>query len=122
MHYFWITLTVLAMMTGNLLLRSGMVAVQYQAMQALSVRETLNKALTHWRVWFGAVLILLGFVAWLVLLVLWQQEWSYTALGLSFVGTIVCAWWFLGETMTLEKMFGAIIMVIGLLLLVRYSV
>ena len=120
MTYFWITITVLTMMGGNLLLRAGMVAVQYEAMQTLSVGDTIRRALINWQVWSGALLIVTGFIAWVLLLVAWQMEWSYTALGLSFIATIVLAWWFLGETLTLEKMFGAIIMVIGLLLLVRY--
>ena len=119
---FWlITCTVLGMMSGNLILRAGMLLVQDPTLPRRAPLLLLGAALRNWRVLLGIMLLFVSIIAWVIIMVLWRMEWSYTALGLSYVATVVLAWWFLGETMTLEKMFGAIIIVIGTLLIVRYS-
>jgi drug/metabolite transporter (DMT)-like permease len=119
MEFWLITLTVLVVMSGNLLLRSGMLALQDTA--AGPRVPLLAEALQSWRVVLGLLLVLLGLVAWIMGTLVWRMDWSYTALGLSYVATVVLAWWFIGETLTLEKMFGAIIIVIGTLLIIRNS-
>jgi len=120
MEFWFVTSTVLAVMSGNLLLRSGMATLQDSARQR-SPLLVLAEGLQSWRVVVGILLVLIGLVAWIVSAVAWRMDWSYIALGLSYVTTVVLAWWFIGETMTLEKMFGAIIIVIGTLLIIRNS-
>lgn len=119
---FWIiTCSVLMMMSGNLLLRSGMLLVQDPKLPRRAPLVLLGSTLRNWRVLLGIVLLFISVIAWISGVVLWRMEWSYTALGLSYIATVVFAWWFLGETMTLEKMIGAIIIVIGTLLIIRYN-
>ena len=119
---FWIiTCSVLMMMSGNLLLRSGMLLVQDPKMPRRAPLALLGSALRNWRVLFGIALLFISVIAWISGVVMWRMEWSYTALGLSYIATVVFAWWFLGETMTLEKMIGTIIIVIGTLLIIRYN-
>jgi drug/metabolite transporter (DMT)-like permease len=121
MEFWLITLTVLVVMSGNLLLRAGMLALQDTAIGQRSPRLLLAGAFQNWRVVLGMLLVSIGLVAWMMSALIWRMEWSYIALGLSYVATVVLAWWFIGETMTLEKMFGAIIIVIGTLLIIRNS-
>ncbi len=121
MEFWFITLTVLVVMSGNLLLRVGMLSLKDAPVLQRSPLLVLAEALQSWRVVLGGLLVLLGMVAWIMSALVWRMEWSYTALGLSYVATVVLAWWFIGETMTLEKMFGAIIIVIGSLLIIRNS-
>ncbi len=121
MEFWFITLTVLAVMSGNLLLRVGMLSLKDAPVLQRSPLLVLAEALQRWRVVLGGLLVLLGMVAWIMSALVWRLEWSYIALGLSYVATVLLAWWFIGETMTLEKMFGAIIIVIGSLLIIRNS-
>ena len=121
MEFWFITLTVLVVMSGNLLLRTGMLSLKDAPVLQRSPLLVLAEALQSWRVVLGGLLVLLGMVAWIMSALAWRMEWSYIALGLSYVATVVLAWWFIGETMTLEKMFGAIIIVIGTLLIIRNS-
>ncbi|MBA3468091.1 MAG: hypothetical protein H0T53_00470 [Herpetosiphonaceae bacterium] len=121
MEFWFVSLTVVVIMSGNLLLRAGMITIKDSAISQRSPLLVLAEALQSWRVLLGVLLVLLGMVAWMVSAMVWRMDWSYTALGLSYVATIVLAWWFIGETMTLEKMFGAIIIVIGTLLIIRNS-
>ena len=119
---FWIiTCSVLMMMSGNLLLRSGMLLVQDPKMPRRAPLVLLGSALRNWRVLLGVALLFISTITWISSVVLWRMEWSYTALGLSYIATVVFAWWFLGETMTLEKMIGTIIIVTGTLLIIRYN-
>lgn len=113
MDYFWlVTGAAFALVLGNLLVRAGMLQHRMVNGQPWS---------TTWRVGIGSVLLVTGFLAWLLATIAWPNEWVYIVLGLSYLATIVCAWWFLGETLTLEKMFGCIILMIGLMLVIRNS-
>ncbi|ABX06455.1 MAG TPA: hypothetical protein DEF47_01500 [Herpetosiphon sp.] len=121
MQTWWIIGAVLAMMLGNLIVRAGMVGVQLAHSSRLSTWQVLCYGMRRWQVWLGLLLLFVGVVAWISSVVWWRLELGYTLLGLSYVATIVFAWWFVGETLTLEKMFGAIIIVVGLLLIIRGS-
>ncbi|WP_110519102.1 hypothetical protein [Herpetosiphon llansteffanensis] len=121
MQTWWIIGAVLAMMLGNLIVRAGMVGVQLAHTNRLSTLQVLRYGIRRWQVWLGMLLLFIGVVAWISSVVWWRLELSYTLLGLSYVATIVFAWWFVGETLTLEKMFGAIIIVVGILLIIRGS-
>jgi hypothetical protein len=114
MNYFWlVTIAATGMVLGNLLVRAGMLQ------RHVSLGGLWS---TTWRVSIGTALLVVGFLGWLFVTLVWPNEWGYTVLGLSYLATIVCAWWFLGETLTLEKMFGCIILVIGLILIIRNSI
>ena len=114
-------LVVAAIIAGNLLIRSAFLLQPARYAVAETRLELLTLLARSWRVALGAMLVFGGIVGWVMTVSLWHLDASYMALGLSYVITIVCAWWFMGETLTLEKMFGAIIMVIGILLIVRNS-
>ena len=103
MEFWFITLTVLAVMSGNLLLRAGMLALKDAPVLQRSPLLGLAESLRSWRVVLGGLLVLLGMVAWMMSALVWRMEWSYIALGLSYVATVLLAWWCIGETMTLEK-------------------
>ncbi len=115
MNAFWtITLAIGAMVAGNLSIRAAMIQANQPHASLLSL----------WRrpqVILGSLLLSGGFIVWIITANQSNLEWSYVALGLSYIITIVCAWWFMGETLTLEKMFGAIILVIGTMILIRNS-
>lgn len=121
MVYWLITIAVVALISGNLLLRAGLLAIKGDLVARHSPWTTVGTALRHWRVALGMLLVFLGAVTWIITAMLWQMEWSYIALGLSYVATVVLAWWFIGETLTLEKMLGAFIIMIGTLLIIRNS-
>jgi hypothetical protein len=121
MQIWLVTLNILLMIGGNLLLRAGMMRAQSPTSPQREPLALLGAALRSWRVAAGVAIIFLSAVAWICGVMLWHMEWSYSALGLSYVAAVVFSWWYLSETLTLEKMFGAIIIVIGALLIVRYS-
>jgi drug/metabolite transporter (DMT)-like permease len=121
MQIWLVTLNILLLIGGNLLLRAGMMRAQSPTSPQREQLALLGAALRSWRVAAGVAIIFLSVVAWICGVVLWHMEWSYSALGLSYVAAVVFSWWYLSETLTLEKMFGAIIIVIGALLIVRYS-
>lgn len=119
---YWMTsLAVAAVVGGNLLLRAAWLRALPAGRQPLTPRAALAALAKSWRLAAGLALLLIGVVGWIVAVSVWRLDWGYVAFGLSFVVTILCAWWFIGETLTLEKMFGAIIIVIGMLLIVRNS-
>lgn len=111
MPFWWIAAAVLGIVGGNLLLRAGM----------LTLTLPTPAPARWWRIALGGLVLFAGVLAWMVAAALWGYEWTYIALGLSYVVTILCAWWFIGETLTLEKMVGAIIIVVGTLLIVQNS-
>lgn len=121
MQMWLVTLNILLLIGGNLLVRAGMVQAQNPTGPRREPLAVLGAALRSWRVVAGVAIVFASVVAWICGVMLWRMEWSYSALGLSFVATVVFSWWYLSETLTLEKMFGAIIIVIGMLLIIRYS-
>ncbi|TQV88896.1 EamA family transporter [Aliikangiella coralliicola] len=54
---------------------------------------------------------------WLLVLSKIEVSKAYPFVGLGFIGTMFFAYWFLNEPLTLSKMFGTLLVIIGILLI-----
>ena len=105
--------SVLAIALGNLWLRACFVARYASSSQA--------PLLYHWQVWSAALILLAGLIVWIAATVFGSYHWGYVALSVSSLLMVVGAWWLLGETLTLGKLCGALVIMLGTIILVLNS-
>ncbi len=98
--------------TGELLLKSGMNQVGEFSASFNAVFRTF----TEWRVLLGFMLIFGGGLFWLGVISRVDFSFAYPLLALSYVISLIPAHFFLGEHVTLNRIIGACVIVIGVVI------
>jgi multidrug transporter EmrE-like cation transporter len=109
----FILLSVTLSVTAQILLKHGMSSIAVQS----GIKSTLYDAV--WTI-FTNISVLLGLFAyvasagvWLFVLSKVDVSKAYPFVGLGFVGTMLFASWFLNEPLTITKIVGTFLIVIG---------
>lgn len=98
--------------TGELLLKSGMNRVG-----AFSASfDTILRTFTEWRVLLGFMLIFGGALFWLGVISRVDFSFAYPLLALSYVISLLPAHFLLGEHVTLNRIIGAFVIVLGVVI------
>ncbi len=104
-----ITVTVI----GELLLKLG---VDRVGSFGLSF-DVLWKTFTEWRVVLGFVLIFIGSLFWLGVISRTDFSFAYPMLALSYVVSLIPARYILGEEVTPNRIIGACVVVVGVIII-----
>ncbi|GAB4212908.1 MAG: EamA family transporter [Roseiflexaceae bacterium] len=97
--------------TGELLLKAGVDRVG-EFSPELTV---LVRTFTEWRVLLGFTLIFTGSLFWLGVISRADFSFAYPLLALSYVVSLIPARFILGENVTLNRVIGALIIVVGVI-------
>lgn len=100
---------------GELMLKQGMNQVGEFSLSL----EALVRTFTEWHVVLGFVLIFAGSLFWLGVISRTDFSFAYPLLALSYVVSLVPAHFWLGERVTLNRIVGALIIVLGVVIVTR---
>lgn len=111
---FGLLLTAIALtVTGELLLKAGVNRVgEFNASF-----DVLLRTFTEWRVVLGFALIFGGSLFWLAVISRVDFSFAYPMLALSYVVSMIPAYYLLNEQITLNRVIGASIIVLGVIVI-----
>ncbi|MDP5132710.1 MAG: EamA family transporter [Paraglaciecola sp.] len=113
-----IFLSVSLSVAAQLLLKKGMSSQIVQSALADSVHiQSIITILTNFWVLTGLFAYVSSAAIWLVVLSKIEVSKAYPFVGLGFIGTMLFAYWFLNEPLTLTKALGTLLVVCGVLLI-----
>ncbi len=98
---------------GELLLKSGM----NQVGEFSASFDVVWRTFTEWRVVLGFALIFSGALFWLGVISRVDFSFAYPLLALSYVVSMIPAYFFLNEQITLNRVLGASIIVLGVIVI-----
>ena len=99
--------------TGEVLLKLGMNSVRADVGAFNASLPVLLRTFTDWRVVLGFVLIFSGALFWLGVISRADFSFAYPLLALSYVIALLPAHFVIGERVTLNRIVGACVVVIG---------
>lgn len=99
--------------TGEVLLKLGMNVVRTDVGAFSASLPVLLRTFTEWRVVLGFALIFSGALFWLGVISRADFSFAYPLLALSYVVALLPARFVIGEQITLNRLVGALIVVVG---------
>lgn len=102
---------------AQLLLKQGMSTPAIQASFNLGFSTGIVSVMTNIFVLGGLVAYVSSAAVWLGVLTKVDVSKAYPFVGLGFIGTMLFAYWFLNEPLTLNKIFGTLFILLGVLLI-----
>jgi drug/metabolite transporter (DMT)-like permease len=111
--YLLLMIAICLTVTGEILLKLGMNSVRADVGAFSASLPILLRTFTEWRVVLGFVLIFSGALFWLGVISRADFSFAYPLLALSYVIALVPAWLVLGEHVTLNRIIGALVVVVG---------
>lgn len=102
---------------AQILLKQGMSAPNIQDSFNASLSTGIFTVLTNFFVLGGLFAYVSSAAVWLSVLTKVDVSKAYPFVGLGFIGTMLFASWFLNEPLTLNKILGTFLIIIGVLLI-----
>jgi drug/metabolite transporter (DMT)-like permease len=115
--YLLLLIAICLTVTGEVMLKLGMNAVRTEVGAFAPSLPVLVRTFTEWRVVLGFALIFSGALFWLGVISRADFSFAYPLLALSYVVALIPAWLVLGETVTLNRIVGALVVVAGALII-----
>jgi len=112
-----VLIAVLFSVTGELFLKEGMTRVGVLSLATLG--PTVGRMLRTWPLYAGLGSIACGALFWLAALSRVDLSWAYPLLSMGYILVLIFSWLFLGETVSYIRWIGAILVVIGVILVTR---
>ena len=116
MQLLLIVISVLLVDFGQLLLKKGLIVVG-DLNFAANLFGSFVTVFTNWFVLLGFVLIVFSSLTWLIVLSKSQLSYAYPILSMGYVFVSVMSWWFFDEGLSLMRLFGLGIIVLGVYLM-----
>ena len=111
--YLLLLIAICLTVTGEILLKLGMNAVRADVGAFSASLPVLLRTFTDWRVVLGFALIFSGALFWLGVISRADFSFAYPLLALSYVIALIPAWLVLGESVTINRIIGALVVVAG---------
>jgi multidrug transporter EmrE-like cation transporter len=115
----FILLSVTLSVTAQILLKHGMSSAAVQSGLKSTLYESVWVIFTNISVLLGLFAYVASAGVWLFVLSKVDVSKAYPFVGLGFVGTMLFAYWFLNEPLTLAKIVGTSLIVIGVFIVSR---
>lgn len=112
----------LLILTGVLLNAAAQLVLKKGMSQIGSIQVVLTmvlKASTNIYVWSGLIFYVISFVVWLMVLSRVEVSYAYPFLSIGYIIAAFVGYFYFGESMTLNKIGGIIIICLGVFLLYR---
>ena len=104
---------------AQLVLKKGMSQIGSIQVDINSILTMVLKASTNIYVWSGLIFYVISFVVWLMVLSRVEVSYAYPFLSIGYIIAAFVGYLYLGESMTLNKIGGIIIICLGVFLLYR---
>ena len=105
--------------TAQLLIKSGAETIGAFAFTAGNLwRAGLHFAL-QWQILLGLACYAISVVVWILALTRVQVSVAYPMLSLGYVVTALAAWWLFGEALTVQKLLGIAVIIVGVVIMAR---
>lgn len=115
--YVLLLIAICLTVTGEVLLKLGMNSVRGDVGAFSASPPVLLRTFTEWRVVLGFALIFSGALFWLGVISRADFSFAYPLLALSYVIALVPARLVLGEQISLNRLLGALIVVVGAIII-----
>jgi drug/metabolite transporter (DMT)-like permease len=113
----YILISVLGSVAGQLLLKKGMNDMGQVTLSLNQLPAILWRMVTNPNVFFGLTIYLVGTVFWLAALSRVDLSYAYPFASLSYIIMLVASWLWFGEKITPGRIFGTVVIGIGVLLI-----
>ena len=105
--------------TAQLLIKAGAETVGQFAFTAGNLwRASLHFAL-QWQILLGLACYVVSVGVWILALTRVQVSVAYPMLSLGYVVTALAAWWLFGEALTMQKLLGIAVIIVGVVIMAR---
>lgn len=105
---------------AQITLKTGMSGKHIQAALNGSARDLVITIATAPLVWLGLAMYFAGALAWLLVLARLEVSLAYPFVGLGFIFTMLLGFFLLGETVSMPRIGGTLLVVLGVILISRY--
>lgn len=112
MNYLILALDIILSVTGQFFLKYGI-----NSLGELEGKDLIVKAILNPFVWVGMALYGCGMLTWFAVLSKFDLSVAYPALSLGYILVMFISWQFLGETITVQKIFGTLLIIGGVILM-----
>lgn len=113
---FWIIACIILAVLGQIFMKLGTKDVNGITIRKLLSKEIFSIIFNRY-IFFGMFFYAVGWLLWLIVLSRAEVSYAYPFLSISYAIIAVVSWIFLGETMTLIKALGIILIMVGVILL-----
>ena len=110
-----ILVSVLLSVAAQILLKQGMSSGSVQEALSSGLTDSLLEIATNYSVIVGLISYVASAGLWLIVLSKVDVSKAYPFVGLGFIGTMMFAYWFLNEPLTLTKVVGTLLILLGVL-------
>lgn len=114
-----VLVAVLLAVCGELLLKHGMNRVGFLELSPSTVLPGLVRAFTSPFVLAGFGLVFGASILWLSVLSQADLSWAYPLLSLGYLLVVVSSWMFLGESVSLARLAGVLVIVLGVIVVAQ---
>ncbi len=104
---------------GQLSLKFGMSKMGNFALSLSALPPVFARAAFNPFILLGVVCYGMGFLVWLVVLAKAEVSYAYPLISLGYVFTAIMAWVLMGETLTITRMSGILVICLGVFLVAR---
>ncbi|MGO9620636.1 MAG: EamA family transporter [Desulfobaccales bacterium] len=104
---------------GQLSLKFGMSKMGNFALSLSALPPVFARAAFNPFILLGVVCYGMGFLVWLVVLAKAEVSYAYPLISLGYVFTAIMAWALMGETLTITRMSGILVICLGVFLVAR---
>ena len=115
----YILISVLGSVVGQLLLKKGMNSMGPVTLRLNQLPSVLWRMATNLNVFIGLVIYLVGTVFWLAALSRVELSFAYPFASINYVFMLVASWMMFDEKITLSRLFGTVVIGIGVFLISR---
>lgn len=117
--YLLIIVSVSLSVTAQICLKQGMASVAVQTALKVDVQNAVIAILTSIPVLAGLFAYVTSAGIWLLVLSKIDVSKAYPFVGLGFIGTMLFAYWFLNEPLSIDKILGTFLIVTGIYFISR---
>jgi drug/metabolite transporter (DMT)-like permease len=115
----YILISVLGSAVGQLLLKKGMISMGPVTLGLKQLPSVLWQMATNINVFIGLAIYLIGTVFWLAALSRVDLSFAYPFASFNYVIMLVASWMMFDEKITLSRLFGTVVIGIGVILISR---
>lgn len=104
---------------AQLLIKSGAETAGHFSFTAGHIWQALLHFALQWQILLGLTFYAVSVVVWILALTRVQVSIAYPMLSLGYVVTAFAAWWLFGEALTVQKLLGIAVIIVGVVLVAR---
>ena len=119
MNFILILIGVLLNAAAQLMLKKGMMIIGHIQVSVDAILTMLPKLLSNLYIWGGLSSYVISVLVWLIVLSRVEVSYAYPFLSIGYIVTAFIGYYFLGESMSLYKISGILVICLGIIFLYK---